>query len=155
MTGDVVNSFINDVVEGIDPYEFNRGGCLFLAYAFFKWLQFNQKDTSSFFIVQYDWEGEYYIQRNLSFINGESSSADSSHHYSWLYQDIEMDAHGPDKREIMEDYMVRRVWVELDTDQKIEKFCQSALLHAVWNSEFNRQYARARIFENVRLELFV
>lgn len=127
-----------EVLDSADIYYRNYGGCLFFCYVFVLWLQKCGFDTTSFRIVQYDYEGKYKINHNLRFIEGLEDNAESAPHYTWLYDDKEFDSDGECERQY---YPSREVLNGLDNWGILEEFCVNALNNGGWNNTFNRNHA--------------
>ncbi len=141
----------------IKPIEYkNNGGCLFFCYVFWKYLKKHNLPYNTYQIVQYEL-GDSNTKRNIQFINGEVDTADSSRHFTWLYEGKEYDGNGETKagnsaygtdgnRTVLNG-------LQNDYENLVDKFCVNALTHGDWNSMFNRKQAIKRIEKTLELEL--
>lgn len=129
-------------IEGISSP--NAGGCLFMCYFFWKWLQKNNLPTESFEIVQYEgWGDDNSIEHNIQWIDecdindGADHHPISSHHFTWMYEGVEYDACGVVTREYTD---TKEILSGLNGvySNLIEIFCVEALTKAIWNDWFDR-----------------
>lgn len=133
---------LDDFFNPIRHIEYkNHGGCLFFCYVFWKWLERNGYDTSSFKIKQYCYDG-INIEHNLDWLEGDIDGAQSSSHFTFIYEGIEYDGNGEADTEPYESYQ-KTVLDGLNTNVccLVEEFCLSALNDAPWNDTFDREYA--------------
>lgn len=125
----------------------NRGGCLFFALLFWKWLKQQGHDTSSFEIVQYNYDKQE-IEHNLKWIESLTGNACSSNHFTWLYDGVEYDAESP-RGYIRGAFLSERgVLHGLNMPGHtplVDAFCEDALMNSEWNDEFDRSSAIRRI----------
>lgn len=150
------NPLISDFFRIIKPIPYkNAGGCLFFAYAFWRWLKKHQLDTSVFQLVQYDFFGEQDLWANMSWIaetvsnNGTpTGKTRSANHFTWLYNGEEFDSEGP----CSHDKNCQTVLTGLnDKICLVDTFCLHALVEGGWNYCFNRGEAIAFCRDNLNM----
>lgn len=131
----------------------NHGGCLLFCYVFWKWLKKNGYETSSFRIKQYCYDGVY-IEHNLDWLEGDIDGAQSSSHFTFLYDGFEYDGDGEACLDPFSGYK-KIVLDGLNTNVccLIDKFCVSALNEANWNDFFDREYAIGEIEKALGIDL--
>lgn len=112
----------------------NYGGCLFFAYAFYKWLLHNGYSIESFEIHQIGCNSE--IETNLQFIKGEHKCATSSYHFIWKYEGVFYDSDGLYDGALGNNYTHLPLF-----PNSIDNFCVSALTQGEWNPLFRRNAA--------------
>jgi len=141
---------IQDFLDGIAGIpDKNAGGCLFFCYAFFLWLKKNNLPTDKFYIVQYAYCIEN-IQQNLQYIYGEMPV--SSSHFSWVYEEIEVDGEGFLDQLNYKHHEKERLR-QIAEHGLNEAFCIDALKKARWYPEFNRKQAIKTLKHNLDLDL--
>lgn len=111
----------------------NSGGCLFAAFGVYQVLKKEGLNSSDVVIVQLN-NDNFLIDWNSSFIEGHLDKAKSSNHFvlsvdggeTFLGTEGVYSRNGTDKYEL------------IIPNNKIEKFCENALVNGSWNKRFKR-----------------
>lgn len=112
----------------------NRGGCLFAALAVYRVLKKEGYDCKDLVLVQL--HNDYNrINDNIRFISGESEKANSSNHFVLSFNGGKTlvgtnGYHYPDIYDECCSYII--------PNDKIEMFCENALMNGNWNHRFVR-----------------
>ena len=150
-----IQEFFDGIAE-TDPFTRTRGGCLYFAYVFWKWLRLNNMPTESFQIIQYDNDNGDTINHNLKWIDGETDHPESSHHYTWMYEGVEYDGNGPYDVELHGISFHERITLDgLNTPfvNLVDQFCIEGLNKAGWNFMFSRMAATEIIERNLGITM--
>jgi len=128
----------------------NKGGCLYMSYAFYKYLK-TYESKEKFSIVQYaaPWDD---TDNNIRFLNGEQVSPTSSFHFTWMYKRIEYDTYGPIDYDLFR--CNKRVVLRSDNDDIMKDFFVGALNNVCqWNSTFCRITARRALLKCLNIDI--
>lgn len=119
----------------------NAGGCLYMAYAFWKFARKNG-DNGNIGIVQYSY-GDSDINHNQKYLENGTGKPTSSSHFTWIYCGREYDSCG-----VFKHYGTRsrkEFWLD---DVTLQKFCVEALNQIyLWNNSFDRDQALNALLE--------
>lgn len=140
-----LDKFFEDI-KGIPSK--NAGGCLLFCYLFWLWLKKNGFDTSTYNIIQIDWDDKTYLEHNKNWIKNKEGNPQSSLHFFWSYEGKTYDADGPyDVSKRL--YGSHDVLVGLNTPdcELVSEFCVKALNNGGWNPIFNRNASIEEIKE--------
>lgn len=114
------------------------GGCLLFCYTFILFLRKKRMAIKSFQIIQYDYSDGECTDHNIGFLNGEKETADSSYHFTFMYDGNEYDCMGlvtPERRTGW--WATKRTILPTKSYAHIVLFCQTALKYGSWNSMFD------------------
>ena len=139
---------LDEFFDGVNeiPYK-NNGGCLFFCYVFLLWATKKEIDLTTFRIVQYELSGTSNIKNNQKFFEGLTTKANSSTHFTWIFENTEYDGYGKSPKQYYNN------WVFNQSPETLEKFCINALVHGTWNNQFDRDEAINIVEENLGLKL--
>ena len=143
---------VQEFMDKIRPIpDKNHGGCLLMAYTFYKWLQKHNLPTNDFHIVEYGWWGDSNIRENLEWIDSpEDNSPCSDSHFTWEYKGKEYDGEGEYRNS--KPSANREVLYGLNKYDLTDHFCMRALNEACWNDTFDRSFALDFIQEQLDIE---